>query len=335
MEIKAYAVKEPKNQLEPWNYTSNELNAFDVHIEIDHCGICYSDVHMMDNDWGITAYPIVPGHEIVGHVKELGSQVTHLKKGDIVGVGWQRESCHNCFQCMKGNENYCTGKRGSTIVKNHGGFASDIVLDARFCFPIPTGLDLKKTAPLLCGGITVYHGLKAAGMSSGQNIGVIGIGGLGHMAVQFASKMGNNVTVFTTSKDKTEFAHKLGAESAVLTKEGIPKTLPDGQKLDIILNTVDHPLDWAGYVRLLNVDGTLCFVGNPGNITIDAGLLFQRKKIMGSSIGSRYMITEMLNNVKKYNIGAIIEEFPLKDVNSAITKLKANNIRYRAVLNMK
>ena len=193
-------------------------------------------------------------------------------------------------------------------------------------------MDLKATAPLLCGGITVYSGLKEAGMTSGQNIGIIGLGGLGHLAVQFAHKLGNKVTVFTHSDDKSELAHSLGADNVVVTKDGLPKLK---ERFDIILNTVDRPLGWNDYINLLDDDGTLCFVGNPGSFELNVGnLLSKRRRIMANPIGGRARITEMLDIASKYDIKAIIEEFPLDNVNEALDKLRANKMRFRAVLNI-
>lgn len=332
--IKAKASLEAKSSLVDWTYDEkDELKPFEVFIKVQHCGICYSDVHMIDNDWKSSRYPIVPGHEIVGVVEKAG-EVSTVKVGQTVGIGWQRSSCGKCKACLSGNDSLCTTfpYRQNTIVGNHGGFASHIKFDSRFAFPIPENMDLKATAPLLCGGITVYSGLKEAGMTSGQNIGIVGLGGLGHIAVQFAHKLGNKVTVFTHSDDKDELAHSLGADNVVVTKDGLPK-LKD--RFDIILNTVDRPLDWNDYINLLDDDGVLCFVGNPGKIEINIqGLLSKRRRVMANPIGGRARITEMLDVASKYGIKAMIEEFSLDNVNEALDKLRANKMRFRAVLNI-
>ena len=327
------AASEPKAILKPFKYSSNDLAPYDILIKVETCGICYSDIHMINDDWKSSKYPIVPGHEVIGRISELGSQVTHLTKNERVGVGWQKHSCLSCRTCIDGHENLCEVDNQATIRGNHGGFATHMVTDSRFAFKIPEKLD-NNIAPLLCGGITVYAGLKNAGMSSGQEIGVIGIGGLGHMATLFASKLGNKVTVFTTSEDKIDFAiNILGAADGVLTKDGVPKKLP--QYLDIIINTVDSPQPWDQYIRLLGPNGTFCFVGNPGDLTVPAGFLMgKQRRVMGSSIGSRSRINEMLRIAERYNIRPIIEEFPLSDANKAIEKIKNNKIRYRAVLHI-
>ena len=333
MEVQALAALEPKAQFQPWKYETKELGPYDALIKVEACGICYSDIHMINDDWKSSKYPIVPGHEIIGRVIEVGNQVTHLTKNERVGIGWQKHSCLSCRTCIEGHENLCEVDYQATIRGNHGGFATHMVTDSRFAFKIPEKLD-NNIAPLLCGGITVYAGLKNAGMSSGQEIGVIGIGGLGHMAVLFASHLGNQVTVFTGSEDKINFAiDKLGAADGVLTKNGVPKKL--SQNLDIIINTVDSPQPWDQYIRLLGPNGTFCFVGNPGDLNVPVGLLMgKQRRVMGSSIGSRPRITEMLRIAERYNIRPIIEEFPLSDANKAIEKIKSNKIRYRAVLHV-
>ncbi len=331
--IKAKASLEAKSHLVDWSYEEqDELKPFETFIKIKHCGICYSDIHMIDNDWGLTKYQIVPGHEIVGIVDEVG-EASLLKVGDTVGIGWQRSSCGKCKHCLSGNDSLCTSPgRSNTIVANHGGFADHIKFDSRFVFPIPENLDLKATAPLLCGGITVYSGLKEAGMTSGQNIGIIGLGGLGHLAVQFAHKLGNKVTVFTHTSDKSELAYSLGADTVVITKTGLPQV---ADRFDVILNTVDRPLDWNGYINLLDGDGTLCFVGNPGSFEVNIAFLnSKRRRIMGNPIGGRARIVEMLDIASHFDIKAMIEEFSLDNVNDAVNKLRANDIRFRAVLNM-
>ncbi|MFW9928618.1 MAG: NAD(P)-dependent alcohol dehydrogenase [Candidatus Thorarchaeota archaeon] len=332
MEINAMAALNRRENLVPWKYAETEVKEYDILIDIICCGVCYSDIHMIDNDWGSSKYPLVPGHEIIGIVRECGNSVTHLRKGDKVGVGWQRSSCLTCETCLAGNENMCSVNYHATIVNHHGGYATSILTDSRFAFKIPEGMDSYKTAPLLCGGITVYSGLKIAGMTSGQEIGVIGLGGLGHMAVLFAKSLGNKVTVFTTSEDKEEFAiTKLGANNVINTKNEIPRNL--SSSLDVIINTVDHPLPWQNYIRLLREDGTLCFVGNPGDLNVPISLLLgKRRRIMGSPIGGRARIREMLLVANKFNVNPFIQKFPLNDVNDALKNLRENKIRFRAVL---
>ena len=318
--------------LEPWIYNETDAKDHYTLIEVSHCGVCYSDIHMINNDWNVSKYPFVGGHEIIGRIKSIGDSVNNLNVGDVVGVGWQRSACLHCLDCLSGNENLCSVAYQATIVGHHGGFASHFLTDSRFVFKIPSGLDLLSSAPLLCGGITVYSALISAGMTSGNEIGVIGLGGLGHMAVLFAKALGNSVTVFTRSEDKADLAiNKLGASHVIYSNEPLPKKLDNPPK--IIINTVDHSLEWDKYIRLLDTDGTLTFVGNPGKITIPVELLLnKRKRIMASPIGGRARITEMLHIANKYNIRPIVEKFSLANVNEAIKKVKNNNIRFRAVL---
>jgi len=331
MDIHAYAAHKRGAKLEPWQYEAGDLGPYDVRVKILACGVCHSDIHVLDNDWGNSHYPLVPGHEIVGMVDEAGSMVTHLKTGDPVGIGWQRSSCLQCDECLEGNENLCSESK-AIIIHGHGGFADMIVTDARFAFKWPSNLDPVKSSPLLCAGITVYSALRHAGMTSGQDIGVIGVGGLGHLAVQFAARMGNRVTVFTTSEDKAQFALTMGAREAVVLEKGEPPIAPF--PLDILMNTAPAPLDWGAFIHQIRPDGTLTFVGNPGkNLDIPVGLLLgKRRRVMGSPIGGRRIMREMLHVADTFGIEPVTEVFPMEKVNDAIQKVRDNTVRYRAVL---
>ena len=329
MQITALAAKKAGGLLEEYKFDVAAPKVHECLIKVLNCGICHSDLHMIDNDWGQSKYPLVPGHEVIGEVAEIGPQVTHLKVGDRVGVGWQRSSCLHCRDCLRGNENLCDENQ-ALIVTGPGGFADYLMVDSRFAFPIPKGIDSKVAGPLLCGGITVYAGLRNAGMSSGQEIG---IGGLGRLAVQFAKKLGNRVTVFTTSQDKAEFAHKMGADEAIVVGKGeVPQ--PPSSKLDILLSTVPAALDWVPYIDFLDSDGTLAFVGVPDaplSIPLFA-LLAKRRRITASPIGGRALIHEMLSVSEKFGIEPIVEVFAIAQANEAIQKVRDNKVRYRAVL---
>lgn len=332
MQIHAMATMAATQPLRTWEFPAPALGPFDALLQVKACGLCHSDIHMIDDDWKMSSFPLVPGHEAIGEVLEKGSQVAHLAIGDRVGVGWQRAACLQCEDCLSGNENLCTESQG-TITHGPGGFASHLLIDSRFCFEIPDGITTETAGPLLCGGITVYSALRSAGMSSGQEIGVIGVGGLGHLAVQFASRLGNRVTVFTTSTDKAEFATRLGAHSAVIVKTGPPEALP--RPLDILISTVPVPQDWNAYLGLLGTDGTLTFVGVPGGVPISIDfmrLLVRRRRVMASPIGSRARIMDMLRVADQFGVAPIVETFPLAEVNTAIQKVRDNTIRYRAVL---
>jgi alcohol/geraniol dehydrogenase (NADP+) len=334
MQINALAVLEKGADLQPLSFQAPPLKAFDCAIKVIACGICHSDIHMIHNDWGISRYPLVPGHEVIGEVVEVGAQVTHLKPGDRVGVGWQQASCMHCLDCLRGDHNLCDQAEG-LIVSGYGGFADYMVVDSRFAFILPAGMSAESAGPILCGGITVYAGLRNAGMTSGQNIGVIGIGGLGHLAIQFASRLGNRVTAFTTSEDKAEFATQLGAHEAIVVPPGSSPPLPL-RKLKVLINTANQGLDWLGYVNHLDSNGTFVFVGIPSEpLTIPiTPLTSKQRRIMGSEIGSPAMITEMLQIVEQFGIQPMVETFPLAQANAVLQKVRDNKVRYRAVLTM-
>ena len=332
MTVQAMAAMAQGAPVEPWAFTLGELGPYDCVLKVKSCGICHSDLHMIDNDWGAARYPLVPGHEVVGEVVEFGAQVTTLKAGDRLGVGWQSGSCHQCDDCLRGNENLCSRSQG-LITHGRGGFAEYVRVDARFAFPIPDGIPDHVAGPLLCGGATVYSALRYAGMSGGQRIGVLGVGGLGHMAVQFAARLGNQVTVFTTSSDKAELATQLGASDVVVVPPG--ESPPRARKrFHILLNTVPHHSDWSAYLQQLDSDGTLSFVGVPLEpAQIPLGLLLgKRRRIMASAIGSPWMIREMLDLADRHGIAPRVETFPLADANAALDRVRSNAVRFRAVL---
>jgi uncharacterized zinc-type alcohol dehydrogenase-like protein len=332
MKIQGLAAKNPGADLEPYSYEVESPQNFKCIIKVLACGICHSDLHMIDNDWEMTNYPIVPGHEVIGEVIEIGSQVNHIKVGDRVGIGWQRTSCLSCRDCLRGSENLCDQMQ-ALIATGPGGFADYLEVDSRFAFAIPDGIKTNVAGPLLCGGITVYSALRYAGMGSGLEIGVIGVGGLGHMAVQFARKLGNRVTVFTTSKDKAEFAHQLGADETVIVDKNQPPSAPS-QPLNILLSTVPASIDWASYIDFLDSDGTLTLVGVPDAPLSIPGfpLLMKRRRILGSVIGGRAMMQDMLSVAERYQIEPIVEIFPMEKANEAMEKVRNNQVRYRAVL---
>ncbi len=332
MQIHALAAYQSGEDLKPYSFEPAPLESYDCLIKVLACGICHSDIHMIDGDWGNSRYPLVPGHEVIGEVVEVGNQVRHIRVGDRIGVGWQMSACLQCSDCLKGNENLCDSNQG-LIVNGYGGFADYLTVDSRFAFPLPAGIETAVAGPLLCGGITVYSGLRYAGMTSGQEIGIIGIGGLGHLAVQFASHLGNSVTVFTTSDDKAQFATQLGARHVVVVPPGASPPAPK-QKLNIILSTVPISLDWAAYLAYLDSDGTLSLVGavsDPLNIPFFA-LLGKRRRVMASPIGGRGMMMEMLSIADRFGIKPIVETFPMQQANGAMQKVRDNKVRYRAVL---
>jgi uncharacterized zinc-type alcohol dehydrogenase-like protein len=332
MKIKGYAALAEKNPLERFTYDPERLGSWDVEVAIEHCGLCHSDIHLIDNDWGISAYPLVPGHEIVGTVTALGAEVDHLVKGQRVGVGWQRSSCLKCDYCLRGDEHLCAENQ-ATCVGHYGGFAEAIRLDSRFVFSIPEGLASEKTAPLFCGGITVYSPLRHYDVQPNMRVGVIGIGGLGHLAIQFARAFGCEVTAFSSTPEKKDEAVELGAHHFVCTREGsaVEKVK---NSLDFILSAVSADVDWATYLDILRPDGKLCIVGVPKSpITVPHfPLLIGRKVICGSVIGGRSTIRQMLEFAARHGIGAKTEVLPMDEVNRAIDKVRRNKARYRMVL---
>ena len=332
MTIHAQAAMASKQSLKPFQYEPAALGPNDIEIAITHCGICHSDIHLIDNDWGVSSYPLVPGHEIIGTIVDAGSNVKHLKQGQRVGVGWQRSSCLVCEQCVKGDENLCPENR-ATCVGNHGGFAERIRTDSRFAFAIPETLDSENAAPLLCGGATVYSPLKHYGVVPSMRVGVIGIGGLGHLALQFANAFGCEVTAFSSTSEKEKEARDFGAHRFIASTSAADLKKATGS-LDFILSTAFANLDWGAYLQLLRPNGKLCFVGVPSApIQIHIGVLLGgQKSVCASVIGSRNTIHEMLEFAARHDIEAKTEVMPLADVNKAIEKVRANKARYRMVL---
>lgn len=321
--------------LTPWSYSPARLPPHECRIRVLACGVCHSDLHCIDDDWKMSRYPLVPGHEVVGEIVEIGGAVENRTIGERVGVSWQCASCGHCRDCTRGDENLCDANQ-ALIVDGHGGFADFVQVDARWAFSLPDALETHLAGPLLCAGVTVYASLRDAGMSSGQRIGVVGIGGLGHLAVQFASKLGNRVVAFTTSEDKAALARELGAhETVLLPRDGSFAAPPAPEKrLDILLVTATADLDWAGALEHLDSDGALSVASVPESdlqIPVTA-LQNKRRRVTGSNVGSRAVIEETLRIAAEYDVRPIIETFPMHDVNLALERVRANQVRFRAVL---
>jgi len=331
-QIQGLAAHAAGAELLPFRYEPGELGPQDIEIEISHCGICHSDLHLISNDWGISHYPFIPGHEIIGTVAAVGSAVRSLKVGQRVGLGWQSNSCGECEWCMRGMENLCPQSE-ATCVRRHGGYASRVRANFRFVFPIPEALESEHAAPLLCGGITVYSPLRSHVVNPSSRVGVIGIGGLGHMAIQFARVFGAEVTAFSTSAAKETEARALGAHRFVNTRETRALKEVSGT-LDFILSTVNADQDWGIYIQALRPTGTLCFVGVPPSpVTLQAfPLISAIRTVTGSPIGSPSRIREMLDVAARHGVKAQTERFPMAKANEAIEKVKKNKVRYRAVL---
>jgi uncharacterized zinc-type alcohol dehydrogenase-like protein len=331
MSIECFAALASSQALEPFVYEPMELGPDEVEIAITHCGICHSDIHMIDNDWDLTRYPLVPGHEIIGHVSAAGPSVKAVSVGDRVGVGWQCASCMDCEWCRSGEEP-CCAQTVETCVGRHGGFARAIRVDSRFVHRIPDALESPVAAPLLCAGATVYTPLKAHARATSR-VGVIGIGGLGHLAVRFAHAFGSEVTAFSTTPEKEREARELGADHFVLSSDVDQMERAVGS-LDLLLSTVTAKLDWPVWVGLLRPHGVLCLVGaSPGTLDIPpAALIVGQRTVCGSAIGSRSTIREMLDFAARHGITPRVECMPLSEVNTALEKVRSNRARYRIVL---
>jgi uncharacterized zinc-type alcohol dehydrogenase-like protein len=331
MTIHAHAATEKKGPLKPFEYEPGPLGAHDVEIRISHCGICHSDVHLVDGDWGMGRYPMVPGHEIVGTVDATGLEVRGLKTGDRVGVGWQRGACLACEACLAGDENLCAENQ-ATCVFNHGGFADRVRLDGRFTFRIPDGLASEAAAPLLCGGVTVYSPLRRWARSS-TKVGVVGIGGLGHLGLQFARAMGCEVTAISSSPDKEQEARSFGAHRFLATREKSALRSAAGT-LDLVLSTVFAAQDWLGLLGTLKPNGVLCVVGGPPEpISVPAfALIGQQKTIAGSVVGGRPTIREMLDFAARHGVAAKTELRPMSEADAGLGHVRAGRARYRVVL---
>ena len=331
-EIRGLAVHAAGAQLLAYKYDPGDLKANEVEVKISHCGVCHSDVHLIDNDWGVSKYPFIPGHEIVGSVVAVGAEVKNHKIGERVGIGWQADSCGVCEWCRQGDEHLCA-KSQPTCVGRNGGYADRIRVNGKFAIPVPKVLESEHVAPLLCGGITVYSPLRNHGVRPSSRVGVIGIGGLGHMGLQFARTFGAEVTAFSTSEDKEAEAKSLGAHHFVNTRDtGALKKVAGS--FDFLLSTVNADQDWQGYVNALRPKGMLCVVGvPPSGLTLQAfPLIGGQRAISGSPTGSPRDLHEMLDVAARHGVKAITEKFEMAKANDAIAKVKKNQVRYRAVL---
>jgi uncharacterized zinc-type alcohol dehydrogenase-like protein len=324
----ATAAKKP---LQPDTYQPKELGPWDLEIAITHCGLCHTDVHLVDDDFGWGGFPLVPGHEIVGAVRAAGPAVSRFSIGQRVAAGWQRSSCMECEWCTRGLENCCPSQQ-ATCVGHHGGFAEAIRIDSRFVCPLADGLPSAAAAPLLCAGITVYSPLRQDAQPRSR-VGVIGVGGLGHLALRFARAFGCEVTAFSTTAAKQEEALRLGAHHFVNSRD--PAQMAKcARSLDLLLDTVPAELDWAAWLSLLRPKGVLAVVGvPPGAVSVPAELLIVGQlSLRGSVIGSRSAIEEMLRFAALHGITAQAETMPMAEVNAALDRVRRNQARYRIVL---
>ncbi|QCH24918.1 NAD(P)-dependent alcohol dehydrogenase [Mycobacteroides salmoniphilum] len=339
--VSAYAATSGKEPLVPITIERRELGPHDVFIDIKFAGICHSDIHTVRDEWGRANYPIVPGHEIAGVISAVGSEVTKFKPGDHAGVGCMVESCRTCPQCLAGLQQYCSGggmvgtygAKDRDGTQTQGGYSQAVVVNEDFVLRIPDSLPLDKAAPLLCAGITTYSPLRHWGAGPGKRVAVIGLGGLGHMAVKLGAAMGAEITVLSQSLKKLEDGLSLGASHYYATSD--PDTFKNLRYgFDLILNTVSANLDMGKYLGLLNVDGTLVELGAPENpIEVPAfPLLFGRRSLSGSGIGGIPETQEMLDFCAEHNIGSEIEVIDANYINEAYERVIASDVRYRFVI---
>ena len=339
---KAWAAQDATTPLSPYNFERRALNEDDVQIEILFCGVCHSDIHQVRNEWGNSIYPMVPGHEIVGRVTKVGDKVTNFKIGDMAGVGCFVDSCGTCPSCSEGLEQYCeTGVIGSYNSKEKdgtptmGGYSDKIICKESFVLKISGHLDLSRVAPLLCAGITTYSPLRQWKVKKGDKVGVIGLGGLGHMAVKLAAAMGAEVTVLSTSKSKEKDALKLGAHHFTVTKD--PGQLADHRSyFNLLINTVSAKHDLNLYLSLLKVDGTMVLLGVPPEAPEISvfNLISRRRRLAGSLVGGIAETQEMLDFCAEHNVMADVEVIPISYINEAYERMMKNDVHYRFVIDM-
>ncbi|MBA3750042.1 MAG: NAD(P)-dependent alcohol dehydrogenase [Nitrosopumilus sp.] len=329
--IHAYASHKQDGKLEPFEYELGSLKPDEVEIDVEYCGICHSDLHMLKNEWGITQYPFVPGHEIVGKVSAVGEMVKHLKIGQYVGLGWRSRSCLVCDQCLSGNHNLCF-KGEDVIVERHGGFANKVRCQAVWAFLLPDNINVKTAGPLFCGGITVFNPIIQNNINATDHVAVVGIGGLGHMAIKFLNAWGCEVTAFSTNYEKEKETRKFGAHNFLNTRD--TDTLKSAtNRFDMVLVTSNVDIDWDAYINTLRPGGKLHIVGAASQLkTTIFPLISSEKSIGGSPTGGPATIYKMLDFCNRHEIEPVIEEFPLSKVNEAMAHLEAGKARYRIVL---
>jgi uncharacterized zinc-type alcohol dehydrogenase-like protein len=346
IKAKGYAAKHSFSSLAPIDFERSEPGEKDVHIEILYCGVCHSDIHQAKNEWKNTVYPCLPGHEIVGRVKAVGPAVSQVKIGDIVGVGCMIDSCRHCDSCKADLEQYCQGPKGATMTYNgpmkpdgtntFGGYSDSVVVPEHFVLNIPGNLDLKGVAPLLCAGVTTYSPLRHWKVHKGQHVAVVGLGGLGHMAIKLAAAIGAHVTVISTSAEKEADARRLGAEHFILSTE--KEAMKDRELgFDFILSTIPESHDINPYVKLLKREGTLAVVGalTPfAKPTDNTEVAFHRRTVAGSLIGGIAETQEVLNFCGEHNIVSDVEMIAIDQINEAFKRVEKGDVRYRFVIDI-
>lgn len=339
----SYAAQSEKSLLELFKIERRKIGPHDVQIAIEFCGVCHSDIHVAKNEWGDSHYPVVPGHEIIGKITALGAEVVHLKIHQRVAVGYIGGSCQVCTSCKSGLEQYCL--KGFTTIFNgpskdpggytYGGYSKSIVVDKNVVLIIPTGLDPAGAAPLLCAGITTYSPLKHWNVKPGMTVGIIGLGGLGHMGVKLSHAMGAKTVMITSSQSKAADAVKLGADEVLISTDPIAMQRMNHQ-FDFLLNTIPGPHDYNHYMNLLKVDGSMCIVGSIGtNAELNTvPMIYRRRSIAGSLVGGIKETQEMLYFCAKHQIVADIEIIKMNEINTAFERILKKDVKYRFVIDM-
>ncbi|HEV3430791.1 MAG TPA: NAD(P)-dependent alcohol dehydrogenase [Paraburkholderia sp.] len=339
-----YAARDAESPLAPFEFQRRDLRELDVRIDVQYCGVCHSDLHQARNEWRNTLFPVVPGHEIVGRVAEVGKGVTRYKVGDLVGVGCLVDSCRTCASCEEGLEQYCENGFVGTYNGNDrvtgdvtfGGYSTQLVVDEAFVLRVPDNLDAAAAAPLLCAGITTYSPLRTWGAGPGKKVGIVGLGGLGHMGVKIAHAMGAHVVLFTTSPSKIEDGKRLGADEVVISKD--PEQMAKhANSFDLIVNTVAAQHDLNPFIELLKRDGTLTLVGAPEHDHPSPqvfNLIMKRRRLAGSLIGGIAETQEMLDFCGKHGITSDIEMIKMQDINDAYERMLKSDVKYRFVIDI-
>lgn len=342
--VKAYAAQAAKSALVPWSFERRDVGPDDVLIDIAFCGVCHTDIHQVRNEWGGATFPMVPGHEIVGHVAQVGKNVRGFKEGDRAGVGCFVDSCRVCANCKADLEQFCEKGMSATYnsteqdkkTPTFGGYSTRIVVDQKYVLKLPDQLDLAAVAPLLCAGITTYSPLRHWKIDKGHKVGIIGLGGLGHMGVKFASSFGAETWVITTSPGKAEDARRLGATGVIVSRDEADMQAHAGS-FDFLLSTISAPYDINAYLGLLKVDGTMVTVGAPDR-PLDLhlfSLIMGRKSVGGSLIGGIKETQEMLDYCGQHGIVSDVEVIPMQKINEAYERMLKSDVRYRFSIDMK
>ena len=331
-EIQAWASHGPKQKLVPFSFNPGELGPEEVEISVDHCGLCHSDLSVVNDDWAISQFPVVPGHEAVGRIVAMGDAVKGLRIGQRVGVGWTAWSCMHCHECLSGSHSLCATAQ-PTIVGHRGGFAERLRAHWVWVIPLPDTLDIASAGPLLCGGVTVFAPLFDYGIKPTDRVGIVGIGGLGHMGLKFAKAWGCEVTAFTSHESKAEEARGFGAHRVISSRDS-DALRKAANSLDLLLVTVNVPLDWPVLLQTLKPKGRLHVVGavlEPMQIPALA-LIFGQKSVSGSPTGGPVALATMLDFAARHGIAPQVEHFPMSRVNDALEHLESGKARYRIVL---